>query len=303
MTDELTPFCSEMARLNGAPLAGSATEATWWLLLEYTRPWQAEATRDNSLPADVQTRLADVETMDGRVQFIRQFGRTHAPWRCYVAVAGQDDQRLYRFDLAHYSDLLALDLATLREGGGYEEALSAERLTLVCTNGKRDRCCARFGAEVYRHWLSAGVDDLWQTTHLGGHRYAAVLLWLPEGVQYGYVRPEDGPALAAARRQSQLWLEGWRGRTFDTPVVQVADAHVRTAWGLPGLADISWRDAVEIAPDQWQVTLQSRDGRLAQVQLQAALGPSALVGCSPPKTKTAVQFTVTRLTRLDRSRA
>lgn len=300
-TDDPTPYCSEVARLSGAPLAGSATQATWWLLLEYTRPWQAEATRDNSLPAAVQARLAEVEAAGGRVQCLRQFGRNQPPWRCYVALTGADEQRLFRFDLAHYADLLTLDLAALRQGAAYREHVSTERLTLVCTNGKRDRCCARFGAEVYRHWLALPSDNLWQTTHLGGHRYAAVVLWLPEGVQYGYVRPEDGPALTAARRQGHIWLENWRGRTFYAPVAQAADAYLRAAWGLAGLADVSVVDSAETAPGRWQVTLQIHDGRQARVQLQSEISPPELVSCSPAKTKTAVRFVALNLTRLDRA--
>ncbi len=45
-------------------------------------------------------------------------------------------------------------------------------LALVCTNGKRDRCCALLGRPLAAELASSGVEGVWEVTHLGGHRFS-----------------------------------------------------------------------------------------------------------------------------------
>ena len=55
-------------------------------------------------------------------------------------------------------------------------------LVLVCTNGRHDPCCATFGrplARVLRE--GAQRDDVWECSHIGGDRFAANIVILPEG--------------------------------------------------------------------------------------------------------------------------
>jgi (2Fe-2S) ferredoxin len=43
----------------------------------------------------------------------------------------------------------------------------------------------------------AGLEDVTvrATSHVGGHKYAGNLLVYPEGIWYGYVRPDDAARL------------------------------------------------------------------------------------------------------------
>jgi hypothetical protein len=97
---------------------------------------------------------------------------------------------------------LRLELEGFAGGEAYEAHRSDEQLALVCTNGRRDLCCARFGTPVYNYLKNEepGFPGLraWQSTHMGGHRFAANLLWLPQGVLYGRV-----DALSAAEIGTQ----------------------------------------------------------------------------------------------------
>ena len=73
---------------------------------------------------------------------------------------------------------------------------------LVCTNGKRDACCALRGNAVYAA-LAQHVppDELWVTSHQAGHRFAANVLLLPWGIQLGRLAPESAvPIVEGARR-------------------------------------------------------------------------------------------------------
>ena len=95
---------------------------------------------------------------------------------------------------------------------------------LVCTHGKRDRCCALRGMPIF-HALQAAGADVWQTSHLGGHRFAATSLRLPDGYAFGYLTAAHVPSLL----EETLPLEVVRGRVcFDEPT-QSAELVLRRA--------------------------------------------------------------------------
>jgi len=59
------------------------------------------------------------------------------------------------------------------------------RKYLVCTNGARDPCCAIRGAAVADALAVARPGAAYESSHLGGHRFAANLLVLPDGLCFG----------------------------------------------------------------------------------------------------------------------
>ncbi len=66
-----------------------------------------------------------------------------------------------------------------------------QRLALVCTNGKRDQCCALRGRPVAAAIAAATDWDTWECSHLGGHRFAATMMLLPTGDMFGWLDPES----------------------------------------------------------------------------------------------------------------
>lgn len=75
------------------------------------------------------------------------------------------------------------------------------RHVFVCIHAARDERCGRCGppllAAVREAVAAACLDDVTvrATSHVGGHKYAGNLLVYPEGVWYGYVRPDDAERL------------------------------------------------------------------------------------------------------------
>ena len=206
-------YCSQLALESDEVMAGTAVSAPVWILLEYRQLWQAKATDDNTLPVSVKTWLDEqVGAVNGRLQFIRQ---TPYPeqYTCFVSIPDAQNPRLYRFDFAEYEQLLTIDLAALVNGAArFAPYLTTEPLYLVCTNGKRDRCCAKFGMALYQAFCSVVETAVWQTTHLGGHRFAPTLMSFPEGVCYGQVTAKDIPSLVTAQKTGELCLPKLRGR-------------------------------------------------------------------------------------------
>ncbi len=82
---------------------------------------------------------------ESQIEPLRQRGQEEAGIAFYAALAEETERRLYRFELGSYQELLELELEGFLSGGGaYEAKRTDEQLALVCTNGRRDLCCARF---------------------------------------------------------------------------------------------------------------------------------------------------------------
>ncbi|MBK8903037.1 MAG: hypothetical protein IPM53_17745 [Anaerolineaceae bacterium] len=265
-------YCTDWSLAIDEPMAGTAVSSKVWLFLEVNQPWTAKATSDNNLPAPVQSWLAEQGGLvNGRLQFIKQPRGERTDWAFFVACFADTGSRVYRFDLASYDDLLELDLPDIVAGDGrYETNRTTEPQILVCTNGKRDVCCALHGVALLRALAAANVSGLWETTHLGGHRFAATLLTLPDGVNYGRLTPQDVPQLLAYLQNHTLWLEKLRGRVCYEPVVQVAEQYLRqetAEWHLDALQHTATKT---LAEGVWQVQFQARDGQRHTVTVKAA---------------------------------
>jgi hypothetical protein len=283
----MAELCSMRSREVGEPIAGSAVASTAvWIVLEHRASWGAKALADSKLPETVKAQLTawEAEIPGTRIQLARRHGRDGGPLRFWVGVSDLGASRLVEHTLASVEELLQLDVpaqvAALRRGEPIAGARAAtEPLVLVCTNGRRDVCCAKLGVPVAQALRGQAGLEVWQTTHLGGHRFAATLLQLPEGVCYGRIEPDDAPALAEAIRSQRMYqLDRLRGRTALTEAEQAAEALWRERTGrleLDALAHVEH----ELVGDDVVVTLRDREGATHEVcvacyELEATAPPS-----------------------------
>jgi hypothetical protein len=285
-----------VSREERAELAGTATRADAWLLLENTGPWGERAVEENDLPPAVNAWLAaQTEALGsslGKVRplFIRQEGpRRRTGVVCYLAIAQERRRELYRLEAATHDALAALDVAAMLDAGDLAHHRVEGRLTLVCGNGRRDRCCARWGPATYRELVARIGDEAWLSTHQGGHRYAGTGLWLPEGVAYGFLAPNEASALVASRDRGEVHVPCLRGRTFHRPQAQAADVFLRRARGNAALDPWQLVEAVEGPAAEWRVVFESERARHVVRLLHG--NEEALVSCGPPKVKPIDRFT------------
>jgi len=232
------PSCSESSLAAAEPIAGTAVAETWrWLGLEHRATWEGKAVERAELPDAAREWLAAFQALDGtRVQLLRCPGR-RGPLTCFYADTTPGAQRVHRFLLSRMEDLAKLDLGGLVGGTAHQDARIGGPLVWVCTHGQRDRCCARHGGRVFSALHDLLPDAVWQTSHLGGHRFAATLLWLPEGICYGRLTDAEVPALAAAAGRGEVYrLDRFRGRTCWSGPVQAAEAALRETLGIAGTA-------------------------------------------------------------------
>ncbi len=238
------PFCSILSQAADEPPTGSATQVSAWFLLEVDAAWGRKATDENELPPAVQAHLrAHLDAVPGaRAQLIKQTPRPERRGIAFfVAVPDAQPPALYAFRLADYENLTALDLTTMVGGGAaFERYRSDERLLIVCTNGKRDACCAKFGLETYEALSRLGGELVWRTTHLGGHRFAPNVVCLPDGLMYGRVSADSAAPLLDACRAGRIDLGHFRGRSAYDEGAQVAEHLLRERTGLTALTRCGW---------------------------------------------------------------
>jgi hypothetical protein len=214
--------------------ASASTKARAWLLIEHPGPW-AERIEQTALPRP----LADAVTQAGRLgvrpQLIRRTGRRRPtpPLRVYVGWSQGRNVWTEGRELADPAELGDLDLTAVAAGRrpGFGEE-PAGPVVLVCTHGKRNACCARTGAPLARGLQARFGDLIWETTHLGGDRYAANLVCLPHGVYYGDLGLDEATAAVEAYLRGAVVLDRLRGRAGLPEPAQAAEHHVRAHTGI-----------------------------------------------------------------------
>ncbi|PWW63533.1 hypothetical protein DFQ13_104525 [Actinokineospora spheciospongiae] len=223
--------CSAVSRALDEPFAGTAATATTWLCLEQPGPWGREALVGSHLGGGVGARLVARSAGTGvRVVLVRRPGahpgrHRVVPRRVLLAHTVPGAGWLRSGSLLDPRDLLDLDLAALGAGahGGFGEPVVGPVL-LVCTNGRRDVCCAVRGRPVAGELAAEFGDAVWEATHLGGHRFAPTGLLLPTGYAYGGLDAGRGRELLVG---GEVVLRGCRGRSTWVAAGQVAELAVR----------------------------------------------------------------------------
>ncbi|MCI3949723.1 MAG: sucrase ferredoxin [Acidimicrobiales bacterium] len=281
--------CADEARARGEALLGTASTVRRWLLVEQPGAWGYDALTASELPAAVAgPLLAAARSAGVRVLLVRRPGRSRpSTRRLLLADSGPDGPWQRQASLKDVGDLAGLDLGAVFAAGGEGFGRPAPGPTfLVCTHGRHDPCCADFGRPLVRALKAAGVPRVWESSHLGGDRFAGNLLCLPHGLYFGRVAPEEGAAVVAAYRAGEIVLERYRGRSCFPMVVQAAEILARQELGIRGVDDLVpvAGGRRRLAPGEDAVTLRAADGRAWTVRVRTApAGPPRLLTCRGPE--------------------
>lgn len=265
--------CATVSRDLDEPISGTAATARTWLLLEQPGPWGAKALTSSHLdPALGRALEAATQDTGVRIALIRRPGR-HADFgtprtrQVYAAHTTPGNVWLHSATTTAPERLLDLDFAALGSGDHrtFGAALqgrphTGDPLALVCTNGKRDRCCALLGRPLAAELAGSGVEGVWEVTHLGGHRFSPTVLVLPHGYAYGRVEAHAVKEILHGVQEGRIVEEGCRGSSAWERPGQAAELAVRTAAGenAAGALSVVRTDG---ATPRWEVTVAHADGR------------------------------------------
>ena len=262
--------CSDLSYAAGEQLAATATTAEHWLLVEVSGAWPRDVSDEGALPEVARHAVSGwlAGTPRSRLQFVRRPGRSAKRPVVFVVQAEEGTTETRRLELASHDDLAGADLD--RDGDPVDGSL-----VLVCGHGTRDQCCALRGTAVYGALASRlGDEELWISSHHGGHRFAANVLVLPAALHFGRVEPDDAPFVVARALAGRIELGSYRGRTCYPTVVQAAELAVREAAGIDGVTDLRLEST-----DGSVVRFRSWDGAEHAAIVEEVAGPIVPASC------------------------
>ncbi|WP_165555897.1 sucrase ferredoxin [Kribbella pittospori] len=256
--------CAALADRRGDSMVATAPPAERWLLIESRVAWPRDALaalRPEGLGAEV-ARLC--RQLGYRPALIRRYGRLDRTAPCRFALA---DCRPGR-ESVRWGELPSDEhLLNVLRGDAEPGPVNREPVYLVCTHGRHDACCAVRGRPVAAALAGAYPERTWECSHVGGDRFAANVVVLPQGLFYGHVPVARAVELAKHHDEGRVVPDLLRGSGAFVPPVQAAQHFARAAGhsllidelrpqAVRGLADHHWQVDLALPDDAGLVTVE-----------------------------------------------
>ena len=275
-------LCADVSGAAHEDLGATASRIDRWVLVEYRGLWDRDVLGGSLLSQALKEHLRDQLRKLGhsRLLFIkRPERRSHKRRMLYVGSCRPGDERFYGLEFDNHDDLVGYDFASALLEGSTPGVPVEHPLFVVCTHGKRDRCCAVYGRPLYDA-LQGELDEdwVWQATHVGGDRFAGNVVVLPGGLYFGRVRPEAAAPLADKYLADEIDLEHYRGRCWYPFPAQAAEHTLRVELGLTGIRELDFAHA-ERDGDRWQIAFRTRDGAVHERTVVSELGELTYMTC------------------------
>lgn len=287
--------CSVLAAARDESMVGTAFTERGLLLVEQPGAWGrqglADSDFDPAVAAELQRRadaadlrLLAVRRPDGANREAIAGGRSWA-----VRPAGSPTTFWGRY--AADTDLIDVPL------DGSAGVPGEEPTYLVCTHAKRDVCCARFARPIAAALDALRPGRVWGCSHTGGHRFAPVVVAIPEGregaVMYGRVSTEVTADLVEATDDGRVMPELLRGPTGHPAYLQAALSQALANHPVP--ADWAIAAVDDVGPGEWRVRLTGPEPLVLDVRATTSEEP--MVSCGKPEPSQQTHFTVSTAPR------
>lgn len=294
------PFCADISADTGEPLTATASRVDHWILVEYRGLWNRDVLGGSLFSDRVKTTLREqLEALPkARLLFIRRPERRSQEGRMvYVARSTEAGASLRGLEVAHVEDLVGVDLTALADPVRHP-------LLVVCTHGKRDRCCARYGRPLYDR-LREEADEgwIWQSTHVGGDRFAGNLVCLPHGLYFGRVGADEVWPVLDEYLAGRIYLQCYRGRSCYAFPVQAAEYAVREASSVGDVDGLRIVSASRKGPKRWTVRFLVRSsGDVHEVEVEQEAGELTYLTCDAAALRHPRRYVATRRRVVSRRR-
>jgi hypothetical protein len=248
---------------------GTATTVETWLVLEYNGRWSGDAFRDSKIPEAVKTAINRyIEGFPNpRLQLVKKEKRSGDGIKLFIAHSREKDPVLSEITLGGYEDLLdeSIDEIIKDRSPGIKEPVF-----LICTNGEHDKCCGKFGMPVYLGAAGGAYGErTWQTTHIGGHRFASTFVCLPHGLYFGRVREgKTAEEIFGEYKNGRIELGSYRGRSCYSAPAQAAEYFLRKETGVREISAFYLRDTKEESGEIKVDFLSVDDEKIFEVRLR-----------------------------------
>jgi hypothetical protein len=303
--------CRDLAVGLGTDPIGTAGSSVGYLLVEWRLPWP----EDVGLVGELARLVELTQAVGVRVQLIvPPDGRPPAERRLIsYSLVGDDGSEPHAGPYHRVEEVVAPDLLVARaeavatswppaSGSGCGGCGGVVDL-LVCTHGRRDRCCGSWGTtlvdELSRRSLGGEggpAVQLWRTSHTGGHRFAPTAVVLPQGTSWAYLDADSVAAIVGRTGDIEAVLPLFRGFAGLSGRAQAADRAVLARVGWPWLTHGRTESPTEHLTDSRLVRLT---GPAGMWEAEVRTGPEVAIPlCGHPltdATKGAPTYEVTDL--------
>ncbi len=289
----MTDLCSASSRLREEPLTATASRVERWLLVEHRGAWGPQSVPSSRMPQALARHLAaTAERAGARLLMVRRpAGVDCGAGRDVFAVDSRPGHEQVR--TLHVGTDLELAGTSW---DGPEWTPYDGPLYLVCTHGRHDRCCALRGRPVAQALSRRHPERTWESSHVGGDRFAANLVVLPEGLYVGRVAADEVVALVAALAEGQLPAGHVRGRSSLPLPTQAAQHFAREALNAYGTGDLVPVAQDAAGQDSWRVRLAGPDVEVVVQYDRSGDGGRHLLTCDADELKTPPVFRQVSLT-------
>ena len=275
--DPRRPFCADISAETAEPLTATASGVEHWILVEYRGLWSRDVLGGSLFSERVKAALREqlAAFPRSRLLFIRRPERRAREGRMvYLARSTEEQSSLRSLEVGHVEELVGVDL-------GMRAQPVDHPLLVVCTHGKRDRCCARYGRPLYDRMGEAAEEGwVWQSTHVGGDRFAGNLVCLPHGLYFGRVGADGAWPLLDDYLAGRIYLDRYRGRSCYPFHVQAAEHDVRAAADVTDLDGLHLVSSVRSGPRSWIVRFLVRSsGAVHEVEVVREAGELTYLTC------------------------
>ena len=285
--------CSTNSQDRGDTMAGTAPPASRVLIVHQPGPWGTRGLVQSRCDPQVAHRIDAAAAAAGmRLQTIRRVGKHEVgrPERGYLW--GIADTAPGAASITWWeADDLSEVADRLEAGAPFAPPIEVETapLFLICAHGKHDPCCALLGRPVARTLHEARPGRVWETTHLGGDRFAANMLVLPSGDLYGRVPPALAPEIAARAEAGDVVPKFMRGRIGLSPIAQAALIYAHTALGIFKRDALRVLSAEKVDRHRARATIATLDGTRV-VELAIERSAAARLTCHGPADAHAQEY-------------
>ncbi|OUZ12678.1 sucrase ferredoxin [Aeromicrobium sp. PE09-221] len=289
-------FCAQAADEREDPIAGTAPRGSYWILIEYRGSWPVNGFDGLDLDPQVHAAVfAAAHARRARILLIRRHGRRRrgGPGRWAVLHRATGDRLMQHWGTwREERDLLDI-VRVLNDPADLTPRGTPEPVVLVCAHGLHDVCCAVRGRPVAGALSARWPHLVWECTHVGGDRFAANILLVPDGVYYGRLDAESAVDVVAGHLDDRIDARHLRGYTDLVPVEQVAVAAALETQGPAGRDDYAIVSTSR-EDDRWTVHVASRvPGRDAlAIDIEVTRSPPRQLTCRGTARASAFVYSV-----------
>ena len=281
--------CTLRSDARAEPLAGTASTVRRWLLVESAGPWGRDGFHDGRLPDGVADALHALgHASRSRVLLIRRVDRrgdVDGAVTCFAVDARGPSPWIGRRLVPSTAAAAEVDPD---DRSAFEPVDGP--VAVICTHGRRDVCCAERGRPLALATAAAHPSATWESTHVGGDRFAANMVLFPHALYFGRVEAIRGPEVVEAYAQGRIVVDRFRGRSTVPMYAQAAEVHVRMARGFEGVDDVAVEGA-HLDGDTALVRLRTPDGT-TDVRVVRELGVPMRLTCQSAADEPPVSWRV-----------